>query len=60
MAARFTEYALPTLPARLLLVVVIVGIGGTVNVIVPVFVASAIEVAVMVTVCAELVAAGAV
>jgi hypothetical protein len=50
----------PTDPVRLELVVVTVGAAGTVMVAVPVMVDSATEVAVMVAVCDELVAAGAV
>lgn len=55
-----TEKAEPTAPVRLLLVVVTVGVAGTVMVAVPVFEVSAMEVAVTVTVCAELVGAGAI
>lgn len=54
-----TEYALPTVAAARELVV-IVGVAGTVSVSDPAFVASAMEVAVTVMVCTELVAAGAV
>lgn len=60
LAASLTENALPTAPVRLALVVVTAGAAGTVIVTVPVCVFLATEVAVMVTVCCEPVAAGAV
>lgn len=60
LPAMVTDFAMPTDQARLALVVVIDGAAGIVMVVVPVLVVSAIDVAVMVTVCDELVAAGAV
>jgi hypothetical protein len=54
------EYVLPTAPVRFVLVEVTDGIAATVMLAVPVLVASATEVAVIVTGCDELVAAGAV
>jgi hypothetical protein len=61
LACNWTENPpVPTEPVRLLLVVVTASLAGTVMLTVPDFVASLIEVAVTVTVCDELVAAGAV
>jgi hypothetical protein len=59
--ASVTEYVVPTATDCWALVrLVIAGAAGTVIVAVPVLVVSATEVAVIVTVCEELVAAGAV
>jgi Zn-dependent protease len=58
--ASVTAYADPTELARPALTVVIEGAAGTVIVAVPVLAVSAADVAVIVAVCAELVAAGAV
>jgi hypothetical protein len=58
--ARVTEYAAPTVPARLAPVVVIDGAAGTVMVADADLLVSAMEVAVTVTVWADEVAAGAV
>jgi hypothetical protein len=56
-----SEYTAPTVPVNcVLLGGVIAGLAGIVSVTLPVFVVSATEVAVTVTVCAALVAAGAV
>ena len=59
LPASVTVYAAPTEPAGSALVV-IVGLAGTVSIVVPVLVVSATEVAVTVTVTAEFDAAGAV
>ena len=59
--ASCSEYAAPTAPVNCaLLGAVIAGLAGTVSVTLPVCVVSATEAAVTVTVCAALVAAGAV
>jgi hypothetical protein len=60
LACKLTEYAVPTAPAILALVDVTEGAAGIVIVVVPVLLESATEVAVIVAVCDELVAAGAV
>jgi hypothetical protein len=60
LPCKVTENAVPTPPMRLVLVVVTASLAGTVIVTVPVCVDFATEVAVMVMLCDELVAAGAV
>jgi hypothetical protein len=60
LACNVIEYAVPTVPVRLVLVEVTAGAAGTVIVAVPVLLVSATEVAVIVADCDELVAAGAV
>jgi hypothetical protein len=56
----WTEYGVPTLPARALLALVIVGNWGIVSVVVAYLVVSLIETAITVIVCEDVVAAGAV